>query len=348
VLSPKTSPLGKQLANYVCVRVTRMDNVDIALFDHDRNNTIYFYLLNADEQIYMRYGGRDSRSADSYLSMESLALAAQKGLDLHAAYKSGKLANVERVKPMSPREIPLLVSRTFAQGSCVECHLISDFQNMHREQDGKLDKLVHLFRSPDLRTIGIELDVPKGLEVKAVSGPALQAGMMPGDRIAKWNGLPVWTFADAQLAYDKVPRAAKEVPVVVDRAGREQTLTIALPARWWWTDTRWRQSSIEPRSYFEDQPMTADEKQALGLPEDGFASKVKYVAEIARSTKVHELEVGDVIAAVDGVQRDGNAHTASLYLILKKTPGDSAQLTVLRGGKRLEMPLRTVRMSFRK
>ena len=24
-----------------------------------RNNTLYFFLLNADEQIYMRYGGRD-------------------------------------------------------------------------------------------------------------------------------------------------------------------------------------------------------------------------------------------------------------------------------------------------
>ena len=41
-----------------------MDNVDIGLFEYDRNNTLYFFLMNADEQIYMRYGGRDGRSPD--------------------------------------------------------------------------------------------------------------------------------------------------------------------------------------------------------------------------------------------------------------------------------------------
>ena len=33
VLSPKDSPLGKVLSEYVCVRVARMDDVDVALFD---------------------------------------------------------------------------------------------------------------------------------------------------------------------------------------------------------------------------------------------------------------------------------------------------------------------------
>ena len=54
-----------------------MDNVDIGLFDYDRYNTLYFFILNADEQIYMRYGGRDSVSPDSYLNLESLELASR-------------------------------------------------------------------------------------------------------------------------------------------------------------------------------------------------------------------------------------------------------------------------------
>ena len=69
MLSPKDSPLGKQLSQYVCVRITRMDNVDVGLFDRDWNNAIYFFMLNADEQIYMRYGGRDSQSPDTYLNL---------------------------------------------------------------------------------------------------------------------------------------------------------------------------------------------------------------------------------------------------------------------------------------
>jgi len=54
VLSPKNSARGKLMTQYVCVRIPRMDNVDIGLFDYDRYNTLYFFILNADEQIYMR------------------------------------------------------------------------------------------------------------------------------------------------------------------------------------------------------------------------------------------------------------------------------------------------------
>ncbi len=348
MLSPPDSPLGKQLRNYVCVRIIRMDNVDIGLFEHDRNNTLYFYLLNADEQIYMRYGGRDSRAAESYLSLDSLALAAAKGLELHKLYNEGKLPKTPRPKADSPRNYSMLVDRTFKANACVECHLIGDFQNLHREKDGTLDKLVHLFRSPDIRTIGIELDVPKGLVVKQTTGPAEAAGMKAGDRIAKVEGDIVWTFADLQHRYDKVPRASKTVTMTVEREGGAQDLKISLPVRWWWTDTRYRQSSIEPRSYFDDRALTADEKAKLGLPADGFASQVKYVSSMAYSVQAHDLKVGDIIIGIDGKQRDEHADTASLYIVLHKTPGDTGTLEVLRDGKKIAMPLKTIRMSFRK
>lgn len=325
-----------------------MDNVDIGLFDYDRNNTLYFFLLNADEQIYMRYGGRDSRAADSYLNLDSLALAAAKGLELHKQYQAGNTQNWVRPKAFSPRDYPMLVDRTFKQNACVECHLIGDFQNLHREKDGTLDKLVHLFRSPDIRTIGIELDVPKGLMVKAASGAAQAAGLRAGDRITKWEGDTVWTFGDLQYRYDKVPRTARTVAVTVEREGGPTELTIALPVRWWWTDTRYRQSSVEPRAYFEDRALTAEERAKFGLPAGGFASYVKYVSSMAQSVQAHDLKVGDIIVSVDGKDRDENADTASLYIVLHKTPGDTGTLDVLRDGKRISMPLKTIRMSFRK
>lgn len=325
-----------------------MDNVDIALFDYDRNNTLYFFLMNADEQIYMRYGGRDSRSPDSYLNLNSLALAAEKGLELHKQYQAGNLAKKARPKPLSPRDYPMLVERTYKANACVECHLIGDFQNLHREKDGTLDKLVHLFRSPDIRTLGIELDVPKGLVVKEVSGPAQAAGLRAGDRITGWESDPVYTFGDLQWRYDKVPRTAKAVTVTVEREGSRKDLPVSLPVRWWWTDTRYRQSSVEPRSYFEDRALSAEEKAKLGLPADGFASQVKYVSAMAQSVQAHDLRVGDIVTGVDGKSRDEHADTASLYLVLHKTPGDTGTLEVLRDGKRITMPLKTIRMSFRK
>lgn len=48
MLSPINSPVGKLLAQYVCVRIVRMDDVDVGLFDRDWNNAIYFFALNSD------------------------------------------------------------------------------------------------------------------------------------------------------------------------------------------------------------------------------------------------------------------------------------------------------------
>src|SRR5579872_6105253 len=197
-----------------------MDDVDVGLFDRDWNTTLYFFMLNADEQIYMRYGGRDSASPDTYLNLESLELALKQGLELHRQYEAGELKRTERPQPMYPREMPLLVKRTFAQHACVECHLIGDYQNLQREQSGVLDKVTHLYRSPDIKTLGIYLDVPKGLVVHEARDAVKAAGMQPGDRIAALNGTAVWTFGDLQYRYDKVDRKAERIEIAVDRNGQ--------------------------------------------------------------------------------------------------------------------------------
>ena len=80
-----------------------------------------------------------------------------------------------------------------------------------------------MYRWPDIRTIGIELDVPKGLVVKETRDAARTAGMQPGDRIAAVNGTPVWTFGDLQYYYDRVPRGATRVSMTVDRGGRSSS-----------------------------------------------------------------------------------------------------------------------------
>lgn len=348
MLSPKDSPRGKLLTQYVCVRITRMDDVDLGLFDYDRNNTLYFFIMNADEHIYMRYGGRDAASPDTYLNLESLERALEKGLELHRLYLDGKIPKMERPKPLFAKEIPLLVERTFARNACVECHLIGDFQNIHREQDGTLDKLTHMYRSPDIKTLGIHLDVPKGLVVKQAEGAAQAAGIRPGDRIAALNGTPVWTFGDFQYYYDKVPRRAKQIRITVDRNGQMLELWVDLPLRWWWTDLRFRQFTIDPRVYFESRPLSEEEKRRHSLKPDGFASEVTFVDNFAQLLKVHELRVGDIVYAVDGAETDEFANTAEFYIKLRKTAGTKVVLSVLRDGKRIQMPLQTYRMSFRK
>ena len=143
-------------------------------------------------------------------------------------------------------------------------------------------------------------------------------------------------------------RKAAQVHITVERAGKPVDLAVALPVRWWWTDLRFRQSSVEPRLYFEDRPLTETDKRRQGLKPDGFASEVKYVAEFAKLMKTHDLRVGDIIFGVDGEERDEIANTAELFIKLRKTAGDSVTLDVIRDGQRMKMPLKTYRMSFRK
>jgi serine protease Do len=348
VLSPTNSKRGKLLSQYVCARITRMDDVDIALFERDWHNTLYYFIMNADEQIYMRYGGRDARGPDVYLNLDSLELALEKGLELHRAYQSGELKKTERPKPRFPREIPPLVERTFARNQCVECHLVGDYDLVHKEEAGKIDKLMDLFRSPDIRTLGIELDVPKGLVVKDVQGAAHAAGMRAGDRLTGVNGTPVWTFGDLQYRYDKVPRDSKQVRMSVERGGEAVDIAVNLPERWWLTDLRFRQLSIDPRGEFDSRPLTEAEKREHGLKPDGFAAVVTGIGGFAEMLKIHELKTGDIVYAVDGVEGDEIANTPDLFIKLRRTAGDTVTLDVIRGGQRMKMPVRTQRMFFRK
>jgi hypothetical protein len=335
------------MSQYVCARITRMDDINIGLFDYDRNNTLYYFILNADEQIYMRYGGRDASSQDTYLNLNSIELALAKGLELHGQYQRGELKKTEPPKPAYPRDYPLLVERTFKRNQCVECHLIGDFQNQHRELDGTLDKPVHMYRSPEIKTTGIHLDIPQGLVVKEAKGAVQAAGMLPGDRIAAVNGTPVYTYGDLQWYYDKVPRTAKETKFTVNRAGKDIEFTVALPNLWWVSDIRYKQLTIDPRVYFESRPLTAEEKQKHGLAADGFASEVTHVDAFAQMMKSHQLKVGDIVFSVDGVERDPIAHIAEFYIKLRKKAGDAVQVGVLRDGMRMTMELKSFRMSFR-
>lgn len=336
------------MSQYVCARITRMDDVDIALFEREWNNTLYYFILNADEQIYLRYGGRDSRGPMTYLDFTSLELALAKGLELHQRFLRGQLHKQPKPQPRFPREIPPLVERTFARGQCVECHLIGDYDLIHKEQTGTLNKVRDMFRWPDIRTLGIELDVPKGLVIKEVRDPARAAGVLPGDRLAALENTEIWTFGDFQYYFDKVPREAKSLRLTVERQGQMHELTLQLPALWWVSDIRYRQLSVDPRAEFESQPLTTEEKHRLSLNPQGFAARVVRIGGFAEMLKVHELKVGDIVFAVDGAEADDIASTPELYIKLRKRAGDTVMVDVLRNGTRLRLPVHTQRMYFRK
>jgi len=321
-----------------------MDGVDIGLFDFDRHNALYYFLMNADEQIYMRYGGRDAESATSYLNLRSLELALEEGLKLHGR---GQAPERERPAPFYPTDIPLLRKRTAWRGDCVECHLIADYQNIQKELDGRLDRVRDMYRSPDIKTIGIHLHVPSGLLVEEAKGAVAEAGLQAGDRLTHVNGVRVRTFGDFQYYYDKVPRHSRQLALGILRDEAAHVLNVELPERWWVTDLSFRHWTVDPLVYFKTEPLSSARKAELGFPVGGFAG------EVTERERFHEfatppLKRGDVVYAVEDVFDDELADTPELHIKLRHRAGSKLKLHVLRGGERFTSELKTGRQNFRK
>lgn len=336
------------LEQFVCARITDMTGIDIGLFDYDRHNALYYFILNADEQIYLRYGGRDETSPDAYLNLESLELALEKGLELHRQYLAGELPATPRPEPQYPSDIPLLKQEVVNWGRCVECHLIRDYELLELEYNGEIDPLEDIYRYPDVRRIGIVLDVPKGLVVKEATGAAAAAGVRAGDLITALEGQTVYTFADLQHQYDKVPKTAESVAITVNRAGIRHALRIVLPEEWWYTDLYHRYLTVEPNPYFTSRPLTREEKVSLGLDPEGFASEVTDVDPAAQVYMLHTLEEGDIVYAVNGVETNPITERLDVHIRLAVESGDHFDAKLIRDGEKLEMSIGTYREHFRK
>ena len=279
--------------------------IDVALYDFDRHNAIYFFIVSPDEDIYLRYGGRDAASADTYLDLDSFVLALEAGLEQHALWQAGELPERSRPAPLFPREMERLKRIEMDRGRCIECHMVGDYQAVDMELAGTLDKRRDMFRTPDLRDIGIHLDIPKGLVVERSTGPAGAAGLEPGDRIVAAAGTAVLAYGDLLHVYDLHDRTATTFDLAVEREGAGRLdLSLDLPSLWWVSDLGYRYWSIDPVVYVTTTPLSAERKRSLEMRSDGFACEVTEVNPRATVLELHELQSADVIYAVDGVEAD--------------------------------------------
>ena len=326
-----------------------MNRIDVGLFDFDWHHSIYFFIVSPDEQIYLRYGGRDAVSADSYLDLDSFALALRAGLEEHERWRAGELPPDPRPPPFFARELERLRVQELERGRCVECHMIGDYRAAARERDGTLDKRREMFRSPDIRDLGIHLDVPRGLVVERAEGAALAAGLLPGDAIVNFGGERVLTFGDLLYVYDGLDRTAAGLSLTVERAAAGPVdLLIDLPPQWWVSDITYRYWSIDPQIHLTVAPLTGERKRDLGFDPEGFACEVTGVNRRAEVLDLHDLRPGDVIYSVDGAEADPAIFDCLVYLRLNVAAGEEVGLGVLRDGVRTEVTARTHRQRFRK
>lgn len=329
--------IAKLLAQYVCVRITDMTHVDIGLFNFDPNSTLYCFVLNSDEQVYLRYGGRDDASADTYLNEESLALALERGLAEHRRRKLARMPAENRPAAAFPKDIPEVRDNQIAKKQCVHCHQLGHGRARLLQSQGKIDKLRDVWHYPELATLGIELDPEKGTVVKKAEGPAKEAGMKGRDEIIKVRNTVVRTYGDLQQQVHETPLDAEALDLTVRRGTEDVAVSVKL-FEWWRVTNIERRSSthaLEPFPEFWAKPLTEAEKRKHNIKPAEFGAAVTKFW-VKTNGQAAGLQIGDIVFEVDGVSTAVYTSSPTLWIRLNRKAGDTVKVKVIRGDKRLE------------
>jgi hypothetical protein len=105
------------------------------------------------------------------------------------------------------------------------------------------------------------------------------------------------------------------------------------PERWALTIGPRSERRVPPLMFAIGEPMTASEKNALGLNPDGFATRIVRLGKKG-TLLLTPLKRGDIVTAVNGVGESVLSRTALDHVRLKHEPGETVTLEVLRGGRK--------------
>jgi S1-C subfamily serine protease len=267
-----------------------------------------------------------------------------RGLEAHRRYREGKVAR----RPPKPPEYQddyrgyISVDDRMSKNACVRCHHIAEARVAFSQEAGTLDKLEDLWLFPDGRTLGMAFEVDTGTVLAEATGAVEAAGARVGDEVIAVDGHPVLTYGDIQYRLDRVPGKAGHLDLRLQRGEEEVPVRVALPPYWKASDHiagQHRFFVVDPFPGFWGRPLDPRERAELGLPADGLATLVeRFWAETPAYGA--GLQSGDVILAVDGLERTPATRDARIYLRLFREVGDEVALTVLRGSERLTIAYR--------
>jgi predicted metalloprotease with PDZ domain len=321
----------------VRVRLPVIDREDLNLFEFDYDLTFMVFFLNAEGKVYARYGGRDAVNADRRQSLAGLRYTMESVLAMHGKPDLDKAFAPRTAE--EPRFIRNTTTGGMRGGRCFHCHQVREILNDELQRAGKWDRNM-IWRYPLPENVGLELEVDRGNVVKAVKpeSPAAAAGVRPGDRLQKLNGVPIHSFGDAQFALDRAPNAGT-VALTWRRGDQDGRADLTLAEGWKKTDISWRPSMrhvvASARVYGRD--LTAEEKTALGLSAKRLAFRQQHpVSGQAQAAGVQE---GDVILGFDDQALELDVagfvyHVRKNYLV-----GDQVTVNVLRDGKPLKLTM---------
>jgi S1-C subfamily serine protease len=296
--------------------------------------------VNADNQVYGRYGGRDAKSADSRNTLAGLRYAMEAALRAHRNLSPPVATGGSAA---TGGKQPLYIERVAAArgvNGCIHCHQAKE---LLRQQEvnatGKWDR-DQRWVYPLPENVGITLDLDRGGLVKNVTpgSPADKAGIEAGDTVVQMNGLAVHSFADAQYALHKAP-VKGAIPLVWQRGGQQHQAKLSVVEGWKKTNITWRPSLMDllPSLPLFGTDLTAAEKQKLGLPNERLAFRQD--APVPLSMEKRGVRENDVILGIDDLKLDMSADEFLGYVRQSHLIGDRITLNLLRAGKRVNVPI---------
>lgn len=318
---------------FVRLRIVNIADLDVGKFDFDFDTTFAIMVLNKDGQVISRYGGRDAKSAESFITVPSMTKALVRSLDLHQKSKDNSLKLPKTLKSRQAQSYPF-ISNLAAR--CVHCHDVASAQAFETFKSPTFDLMKDIWLHPEPISLGLDLDPDDGATLRKAVGVAKTSGLASGDRILAVNGVPVSTFTDIQYQLHRLSTDTKSIKI---RVKDKKTITLPLNDYWKHSDITWRRLGIRlsPSAGFGGTPLSAEEKTALKLPADGFATTVRFL-NFPKPDKT-PLKDGDIVFSVNKVEQSKLTQHAALHITLTHKLNEVVQLGVIRKGERLIIPL---------
>jgi hypothetical protein len=323
----------------VRVRLTRIDDENLNLFEFDYDLTFMVFFLDSEEHIYARYGGRDAEGPDSRHSLDGLRYTMNSVLQMHGHARKA-FAPKSQDAPKYIRQF----SAGRRGGRCLHCHQVKEILNTELQKLGQWSR-DSIWRYPLPENLGFTLEIDRGNVVKEVrkQSPASAVGLDRGDIVQELKGVPIHSFGDAQYALDRAPNTGS-IDMSWLRGGQLMAAKLSLPEGWRKGDITWRPSMQRyvPAARLYGVDLTIEEKKARGLPDAHLAFRQK--DSIPTQAREAGIRPGDIILGVDDKQLDGMdvidflRYVRRTYLI-----GDKVTVNLLRDGKRMNLPMTLVR-----
>jgi hypothetical protein len=334
---------------YIPVRVVDMRGIDLNVFRFNYDLTLALLLMNADGTIYTTYAGRDWSSASSHQSTESLARVLRETVAVHDAYKKSPRPP-KRQRPRVVENLPWW-KRDKKPQKCFHCHMIHDaMQREGRAQRRWTERDQYTW--PDPVQAGLRFDRDGQVVVSEVTAgsPAARAGLKPGDRITAMGKAKTLSFGDIQRALNDTGWGPARIEAVWRRGGAEKRGTLVLPKGWKkpepeqyaWRPMKW---SMPPMPGFGGPPLTAEQKQALGIPAGQFAFRVQYVvtwgpnAATGKNAAKAGIRRGTIVTSVDGKSDFLGMNHFHAWFRMTRRPGKPVRVEVIQNGTRRTLEL---------